>query len=360
MTLRPILDYFTSVGCAQPDIGLLQPADPFLDTTGEDLRRRIFMTQDNGGAHLCLRPEFTVPVCLHHLDSRKGPTRYAYGGSVFRQRKDGPSEFLQAGFEDLGRPDTERTDAECIAVAAELLRTVGQNQAGLIVGHQSVFVAVLQAMDLPQALHKKLIRAFGDQKMLQEVISQLSTKPDRAHSKLPSQIVETLQSGSEEGLVEEIKELMLSDGLPLTGSRTPHAIAIRLKEQFELGSLWLDEHNRSLLERFLEIDVPLTEAVDVLERFASDTGLSLENAIRPVESLASSLANLETPANYRASFGRRLDYYTGLVFEFYSDGAKKPVIGGGRYDQLMTLLGASSEIPAVGFAVWLDRLGVKS
>ena len=34
---------------------VLQPLEPFLELSGEDIRRRIFVTQDAGGAELCLR-----------------------------------------------------------------------------------------------------------------------------------------------------------------------------------------------------------------------------------------------------------------------------------------------------------------
>ncbi len=30
--------------------------------------------------------------------------------------------------------------------------------------------------------------------------------------------------------------------------------------------------------------------------------------------------------------------------------------GGGRFDRLLTLLGAKERIPAVGFSLWLDRI----
>ena len=55
---------------------------------------------------------------------------------------------------------------------------------------------------------------------------------------------------------------------------------------------------------------------------------------------------------WRAAFGRPLDYYTGLVFEISANGAV--LAGGGRYDRMMTLLGATEEIPAVGFSLWID------
>ena len=55
---------------------------------------------------------------------------------------------------------------------------------------------------------------------------------------------------------------------------------------------------------------------------------------------------------------RGLDYYTGFVFELH-DGERRveqQLVAGGRYDGLLTRLGAAAPIPAVGFAVWIDRL----
>ena len=40
---------------------VLQPADPFLDMAGEDLRRRIFLTESETGETLCLRPGIHHP-----------------------------------------------------------------------------------------------------------------------------------------------------------------------------------------------------------------------------------------------------------------------------------------------------------
>jgi len=62
--------------------------------------------------------------------------------------------------------------------------------------------------------------------------------------------------------------------------------------------------------------------------------------------------------SYSAGFVRDLDYYTGFVFEAVSTDPKaaKPILGGGRYDGLARKLGANQETPAVGAAIWLDRL----
>ena len=61
---------------------------------------------------------------------------------------------------------------------------------------------------------------------------------------------------------------------------------------------------------------------------------------------------------YQASFGRPLDYYTGLIYEIRQAKSEPARIlaGGGRYDRLLTMLGANENIPGVGFSIWLDRL----
>src|SRR5690606_288842 len=65
-----LLAFFAESGADLADIAILQPADPFLDTAGEDLRRRIYLTESETGETLCLRPEFTIPVCLDHIARR--------------------------------------------------------------------------------------------------------------------------------------------------------------------------------------------------------------------------------------------------------------------------------------------------
>jgi histidyl-tRNA synthetase len=53
---------------------------------------------------------------------------------------------------------------------------------------------------------------------------------------------------------------------------------------------------------------------------------------------------------FDASVVRGLSYYTGVVFEgFDRAGELRAICGGGRYDRLLSLYGAVSEVPAVGF-----------
>ena len=62
--------------------------------------------------------------------------------------------------------------------------------------------------------------------------------------------------------------------------------------------------------------------------------------------------------HFAATFGRELEYYTGLVFQIDAetkDGAIA-VAGGGRYDDLLSDMGSAVAIPAVGCAIHTDRL----
>ena len=54
---------------------------------------------------------------------------------------------------------------------------------------------------------------------------------------------------------------------------------------------------------------------------------------------------------------RGMDYYTGTVFEFTNNqlGAQNSILGGGRYDNLISDLGGN-RLPATGFALGVDRL----
>ena len=51
----------------------------------------------------------------------------------------------------------------------------------------------------------------------------------------------------------------------------------------------------------------------------------------------------------------QIDYYTGVVFRGYAEGAGRPVLSGGRYDALVELFGRKAE--ATGFAVDVDAVG---
>jgi histidyl-tRNA synthetase len=54
------------------------------------------------------------------------------------------------------------------------------------------------------------------------------------------------------------------------------------------------------------------------------------------------------------ALARSWDYYTGIVFELWSNGYH--LGGGGRYDELTQLVGGDHAVPAVGFAYYVEPL----
>lgn len=360
MTLsETILARFAAEAIPLAEVPILQPADPFLDMAGEDLRRRIFLTQSETGESLCLRPEFTIPVCLDHIARQAGtPRRYAYLGEVFRQHRAGGTEFLQAGIEDLGETNTALADARSIADACRLLNEALPGTALTVtIGDQAIFEAVLAALGLPRGWQMRLARAFGSADMLQAALADLASPPKKRNLGQPaSRLVAARDRGA---LSNHLERQMKNAGLSPAAGRTPDDIARRLIEKAELGAVRLADDAFDALKRFLAIHVPLAAAGETLRRFADDAELYLDTALEQFEQRADAVAGQDLHGadfTYDAAFGRPLDYYTGLVFEIGSPGDARPLVGGGRYDRLLTMLGAAQPIPGVGFSVWLDRI----
>ena len=65
---------YMRAGYARLSPAILQPAEPFLDLSGEDMRRHMYLVTDAAGRDLCLRPDLTIPVARHYLDAGSSGT----------------------------------------------------------------------------------------------------------------------------------------------------------------------------------------------------------------------------------------------------------------------------------------------
>jgi len=366
--ITAIAQFFTQRGLECVDVPILQPADPFLDVVGENLRRRIFMTENENGDALCLRPEFTIPVCLSHIkERRKTPQHYAYLGEVFRQhRRHGQAAggFYQAGIEDLGNGNEAEADAGSLEKSLALLQTVApQLEFTVFVGDHALFDRVLSAFGLPDFWQRRLARCFGHDVQLRGVLADLAETPPPLAS-LPPHITELLVHGTREELTAHIEKDMSKDRFSPTASRTPSEIAQRLKEKEQLTCFTFDQGKLAAMEEFLTLEVPLSQAVERLEYFAKDCHIDLDDVLSAFTARNQAIAQMGIALDrlrYDAAFGRPLDYYTSFVYEIRYQAHSSHIlphilIGGGRYDRLLQLLGSPVPIPAVGFSLWLDRL----
>ena len=79
----------------------------------------------------------------------------------------------------------------------------------------------------------------------------------------------------------------------------------------------------------------------------------LEPALNNFIAIADLLGNMGQSYEIDIASGRGFEYYTGLIFQIFA--GKTKVGGGGRYNALIPLLGGEN-IPASGFALYLDPL----
>lgn len=80
-----------------------------------------------------------------------------------------------------------------------------------------------------------------------------------------------------------------------------------------------------------------------------------EECANHFEGFKSALDEVGISYDVNPNIVRGLDYYTKTVFEFVTEVDKLTVCGGGRYDNLVTMLGGKPT-PAVGFGMGLERL----
>jgi len=354
-------DLFEKAGASWLSLPVLQPADPFLETAGEDIRRRMFVTEGGRGERLALRPDFTIPVCLSHLASDMVPRRYAYEGAVFRRSANGASELLETGYEDIGRADRIAADVDALGLATEAATSLVGVAPAMRLGDIGLFAALLAALDLPQAWRRRLRLSFGLPQRMAANLERLAVPrtgdlPDDPLAGLDEALAAVAAKHDLNALTDFLQGRFAEHGHSDSNGRPAAEIARRFLDQMSLRETHLDAGRLAVLRDYLALQAPLSSATETLSEFATANGLSFGKALEMFAGRADRA--LETGATgdavFFAAFGRPLDYYTGLVFEMTPPGASRPIAGGGRYDGLMQMLGTVEEVPAIGFSVHLS------
>ena len=111
-----------------------------------------------------------------------------------------------------------------------------------------------------------------------------------------------------------------------------------------------------LLDSKEEITIKISkEAPKTLDYISTESKIHHENILYNLEKLS----DLDPDFKYKTNdkLVRGLDYYNKTVFEYISDssGPQGVILGGGRYDPLIKILGGQ-DTPAVGFAMGVERI----
>ena len=246
-----------------------------------------------------------------------------------------------------------------LALALESTSAIGVTDVEIRTGDVALFTALIDALDLYPVWRRRLIKDFNRKVSLVDDIERLTlaTAPGRNEYE---GVLAALAGSDRKAALALVTDLMSIAGTTNVGGRTVAEIADRFLEQSTLKSGALPRDALATIKRFLAISGDPDEAVAQLRSLASDTKLNITAAIDQFESRVGFMAarGIDTKlTRFSTSFGRGLDYYTGFEFELHARGnGIEPLVAGGRYDGLMTQLGAATPIPAVGFSVWIETL----
>ena len=278
---------------------IVTPAFEYLETLavgmGDDMLEHAFKFFDKNNRILALRTEMTTPlsrVAATRLKDKELPLRLFYLANVFRHEEAQTGrrcEFYQAGIELLGASD-QTADAEVVALAANAMMSAGLNNFQISLG-QIEFINGL---------------------MLE---SQLSAQA-----------------------MCDIKRFIINRDL------------VGLGEALEANGL-----SKGVCQLFK--DIPLLQGrEDVLEKayrlVQNDVS---RQALDNLSGIYSLLDNYEVKQYVTFDLGiiRNFDYYTGMVLEGYTPGLGFSLLGGGRYDNLISSF--DFKCPATGFAFGIER-----
>ncbi len=362
--LSASLDLLRAAGFSAVDVPVLLPMEDFVRISGEEFRRRIFVTTDAAGTDWCLRPEFTIPVCRKGLSAAPAGGRWSYSGRIFRNGRSGEShEVWQIGAEIVGAHDAAAADAEALRLALDVCRRHGLTAPAVTVGDVALFSALLDALEVPPAWKRRLTALFGDPA---RVIETLDTMAERRSGyrgfSSHGEIVAALSQFPAERVGELFADILSIAGVQTVGGRSTAEIAERVVEQAMLAAEELiPEAHAAAIRDLLAIETPLGDAADVLSALSARVGRPrrFEAAVADFAARAAAIGADGAKATFSATFGRKLGYYDGFVFDLHDPArpAAGQVAGGGRYDGLTSGFGAAEGVKAVGFAVWTERFG---
>ncbi|MFO0990357.1 MAG: ATP phosphoribosyltransferase regulatory subunit [Hyphomicrobiales bacterium] len=358
---RAVMGVFEAAGFDHVAPDIIQPADIFLERSGEDIRARTYVFADPTGAELCLRPDITVPACRYHLTHAARPdaeSRYCYFGPAFRFAADAtaPSEFAQAGLEWMGDRDPESAEAQILKIALDALAAAGLRDVKVTLGDLGLFRALLDDFDIPERWRHRLKHHFWRPQAFRDTLDLFTGDAVRLRTSI-SDHVDAVSDADIDRAKAWVEERLQKQNLALVGGRDVEEIAARLIDKAADRSerpLTRAEarriHDYLAIEGDPESALAACRAMGHGKRFEAAT-MRFAKRIAKMRGLGLAVENF----HFAATFGRNLEYYTGFVFQIDAGDAVQ-IAGGGRYDDLLQDMGAGLSVPAVGCAIHCDRL----
>ena len=340
-----ILRSVRSKGFKYIELESVVEANHIVQRSGENFRKFIFSFIDHNGNELCLRPDLTIASCLRYLENNlKGKEKIFYSGEAYRKSQNRKDSIIrnQIGFEIIGSKNEKIDDKEIINTAIKSLSNLSYSSGTLKIGNVEIFNLLISKLDIPKRWKLRLLRHFWREKYFNDLLKRLETNSD-----VDPTIVEIDKKRYQKMLKDKQKNIVAGRSIAEVLKRFNNKIkdprrAIRGKKASKI------------IKDFLNINCPINKTAERLNAFFKKNKINLiiDQKYFPISQNKLSKLNVE----FSASFGRELEYYTGMVFKIDIKNKSKNIniINGGRYDKLISDLGSKKQVPAVGAALNLN------
>jgi histidyl-tRNA synthetase len=379
-----------SFGYKLVETPIIEHRELFLRKSGEELLSKLF-TFERWNKKPCLRPEFTASIgrlFVEQLQSMPKPIRVQFVGPVFRYERPGRDrsrQFTVAGAELIGA-EGKAADAEIIAMACDGLGQVGIANYELVIGHVGVVRQFLENLNLrPRACrfvigHMENLRGpekgrgFVDEKLKKMYprstqATEATQKTERSQQEIiqlilpQDEMVEQVENNLQEDIGLALSMIFESDQATLPTSRNQEEILERWRKKlYQTSETPLIERALDFAEELGQIKGPPCKVLQHTEELLDASSYKLDKTV--LRDLQNTMRLLECygipEQNITIDMGlvRGVHYYTGMVFEIHTSPSeeRRQLCGGGRYDNLLRILGSGQNTPVVGFAYGLERI----
>ena len=337
-----ILRSVRSKGFKYIELDSVIEANHIVQRSGENFKKFIFSFIDHNGSELCLRPDLTIASCLRYLENNlKGKEKIFYSGEAYRKSPNRKDSIIrnQIGFEILGSKNEKKDDKEIINTAIKSLSNFPYSSGTLKIGNVEIFNLLIAKLDIPKRWKLRLVRHFWREKYFNDLLKRLETNSD-----VDPTIVEVDKRRYQQMLKEKHQRLI--------AGRSTGEILNRFNNKIKDPRRTSGGKKVSkIIKDFLKINCQVNLAAEKLNTFfkKNKINLSVEQNYFPI----SQNRLLKLKVEFSASFGRQLEYYTGMVFKIDIREKNKNIniVNGGRYDKLIFNLGSNKQVPAVGAAL---------
>tara|TARA_B100000927_G_C16475852_1_gene473298 strand:+ start:3016 stop:4164 length:1149 start_codon:yes stop_codon:yes gene_type:complete len=362
-----IREFFINKGYTFCNPAMTIPADIVMNFMGEDVRNRLLFTSSPGGDELCLRPDFTLPLAISYINNELQSNKFVYDGYAFRfpsinEKTRYCPEFRQIGIENFGDKNKIDAEGDVISQAYEILSSFYDDHLEIKISDISMFYQLLDHLNIDTHLFNRFRRLYWRGLSATEIKDSIKKIINTRFDIKPRlDLIEEYKNNNLSSIAF-IQKLAGYDDLSVFSGRQPDDIVKRYIDKSELSNN--NAINDTVIEQiteFLSIKGNISKITQLLDNFQKKYHIDFAEGIENLENRIKILRKNQIPTDmieFNATLSRKVEYYTGLVFEVRMKNKNKnePIAIGGRYDKIFEQLGSKDPIPAVGCSIYVDRL----